>query len=277
MIKLVVIDLDGTLLDDTKKVSLENRESIAHALRQGMNVSISTGRSYISGHEYVESLGLAVPVSYQNGAMVLKESNGIREIFNAVTLRKSVAVELVKLARLEKITSIVFKDFFNTPDMMMEQIPKSSYSDYYWHSKSRISIQSRPEDFVTGDGIPEVALEGPEDTILSIVDRIQYPDGMSVIKNNTIDTHSFYEFFGAGVGKMNGLKHIAGHFGISSDEVAYIGDNFNDIDIMNGVGFSIAMSNAPDMVKKHAKFVTDRDNNESGVAQAIEQILRGEF
>jgi len=54
MIRLIVIDLDGTLLDNGKKISGENEDAIRLALDMGVAVSISTGRSYVSGHQYVE-------------------------------------------------------------------------------------------------------------------------------------------------------------------------------------------------------------------------------
>ena len=71
MIKLIVIDLDGTLLNDDKKISSTNENAIAKALEMGVHVSISTGRSYVSGHEIVEKLAIDIPVSYQNGALVV--------------------------------------------------------------------------------------------------------------------------------------------------------------------------------------------------------------
>lgn len=277
MIKLIVIDLDGTLLDEKKKVSEGNCNAIREAIKKGVNVSISTGRSYVSGHSYVKSLGLSLPASYQNGALVLQENDGEREIFNSIRLPEKSAIELVEFAREEGVTSIVFRDFFEFPDMVMQSIPASSYIGYYNNNKGRIVIDNTPERYITEMGIPQVALEAPEEKILAVVDRLNRPEEVSVVKNNTIGDHSFYEFFGPDVGKNIGLKHIVDHLGVTNEEVAYIGDNYNDIDIMNLVKLPIAMANAPDEVKTHAKVVTAKDNDNSGVAWAIEAVLRGEI
>lgn len=277
MIKLVVIDLDGTLLDETKKITNKNCEAIKLAMDNGINVCISTGRSYVSGHDYVESLGLSLPASYQNGALILQEKNGEQEIFNEIRLPEKSAIELVLLARKEGATSIVFKDFFEFPDMIMEAIPVSSYAGYYRHNEGRIMIHSNPEKFIPENGIPQVALEAPEEKILKIIKQLERPEEVSIVKNNTIGSHSFYEFFGPCVGKNIGLKHIADHMGVTNEEVAYIGDNYNDIDIMKLVKLPIAMANAPAEVKKYAKVVTEKDNDNSGVAWAIESMIRGDI
>ncbi len=80
------------------------------------------------------------------------------------------------------------------------------------------------------------------------------------------------EIFGRDVGKEIALDFLTELFDLNLSEVAYIGDNYNDLKIMQKVGFPVAMANAPQDVKTVARFVTS-SNNESGVSRAIEKIM----
>lgn len=277
MIKLIIIDLDGTLLNVNKEISAENLESLKKAIESGIAVTISTGRSYISARDYIEHLGLEVPVSFQNGALVLKPQSGKLEVLRAVLLSANHAREIVEKAREENVPYIVFRDFFESPDMYMEFIPDSPYKSYYEHNSFRIKTVKNPLYHIKSEGIPEVALEGPEDKIIKVIGRLDFNGSVSIIKNNRLGEHAFYEFFGPDVRKASSLDFLMNHFGANSEEVAYIGDNFNDIDVMKKVKLPIAMFNAPDEVKKHAKYVTERDNDSHGVAEAVMKILKGEI
>ncbi|AKI98140.1 Cof-type HAD-IIB family hydrolase [Kosmotoga pacifica] len=277
MIKLIIIDLDGTLLSCDKKISKDNLNSLKRAMNSGVAVTISTGRSFISARDYVDHLGLEVPVSFQNGALVIKCSNGKKEIIRQVLLASDWAKKIIEKSRERGVTYILFRDFFECPDMYMESVPSSPYESYYENNRFRIRTVKDPLEYIKRDGVAEVALEGPEEKILDIIRELNPDSSVSIIKNNNLENHSFYEFFGPAVGKAMGLKFLMKHFGIGPKEVAYIGDNFNDIDVMKEVGLPIAMANAPDEVKKYAKYVTESDNDNNGVAEAIIRILEGEI
>ncbi|TYB87266.1 MAG: HAD family phosphatase [Kosmotoga sp.] len=275
MIKLVVIDLDGTLLDHNKRISDENIKALKKSVEKGIEISISTGRSYISAKDYIEELELDIPVVYQNGALILHGADK-NEILRAIKLNSNHASSIVLEAKKENVNCVLYRDFFEFPDMYIEKIPDTPYASYYENNHFRIRVCDNLLDYVGNDGVVEVALEGPERKIKKVVEKTGvFSEKVSVIKNNTIKDHSFYEFFGPEVQKSIGLNYLRKVSGYSKNEVAYIGDNYNDLDVMKEAGFSVAMKNAPEDVKKHADYVTSKTNDESGVAEAVEKILEG--
>ncbi|HNQ70929.1 Cof-type HAD-IIB family hydrolase [Mesotoga prima] len=275
MIRLIVIDLDGTLLNDEKKISQENENAIRRALEMGIAVSISTGRSYVSGHEYVEQLGIDVPVSYQNGALVTFGHGEEIKVISRSVLDPSKARMIYKRATEKSLNTLVFFDFFTLPDISTVVPYDSPYREYYRHNKYRMVFEENPLKRISNDGIPEIAVEGKESLIKDLIlESNSHLQNVTVVKNDSLEDHAFYEFFGPGVGKEKGLRHILDYLNLDWDSVAHIGDNYNDLEILKKVALPIVMANGPLGVKKHASFVTVRDNNSGGVAEAIERILR---
>lgn len=279
MIQLIVIDLDGTLLDSEKKIPRENEYAIRRALDMGVAVSISTGRSYVSGHEYAEQLGIDVPISYQNGALVTYGHGENTEVISKSLLEADKARFLFKKALEKSLNALVFFDFFRLPDISTTKPSDSPYRGYYSNNRYRMLFEDNPLMRIKDEGIPEIALEGKEDRIQDLLNESNsHLENVTVIKNDNVEEHAFYEFFGPGVGKENGLIHILEYLGLSWRSVAYIGDNFNDVEILKKAELPVVMANGPDEVKRYAKLVTERDNDNGGVAEAIERILatRGE-
>lgn len=279
MIRLIVIDLDGTLLDSEKKIPRENEYAIRRALDMGVAVSISTGRSYVSGHEYAEQLGIDVPISYQNGALVTYGHGENTEVISKSLLEADKARFLFKKALEKSLNALVFFDFFRLPDISTTKPSDSPYRGYYSNNRYRMMFEDNPLMRIKDEGIPEIALEGKEDRIQDLLNESNsHLENVTVIKNDNVEEHAFYEFFGPGVGKENGLIHILEYLGLSWRSVAYIGDNFNDVEILKKAELPVVMANGPDEVKRYAKLVTERDNDNGGVAEAIERILatRGE-
>ncbi len=275
MIKLIVIDLDGTLLNHDKEISDGNKEAFEKAIKRDIGVSISTGRSYISAKKYIEELELDIPVVYQNGALILHGADK-NEILRAIKLNSKHARTIILEAKKENVNCVLYRNFFEYPDMHIEKIPDTPYTSYYENNHFRIRVCDNLLDYVDHEGVVEVALEGPERKIMKVVEKTGIiSEEISVIKNNTIEDHSFYEFFGPEVRKSIGLNYLRKVSGVSKNEVAYIGDNYNDLDVMKEAAFSVAMNNAPEDVKKHADFVTTKNNDNNGVAEAIEEILKG--
>lgn len=275
MIKLVVIDLDGTLLGRDKEIPQQNERAIIEALESGVFVSISTGRSYVSGHKYVEQLNIDIPVSYQNGSLIVDGHGKDLRIISQAFLGGKEARELYKSARAKSLNSLVFFDFFNAPDISTVELTDTPYRGYYANNAYRITFEGNPLERITDKGIAEIAIEGKESAIIDVLGELNSNlSNMTVVKNDEIEDHAFYEFFGPGAGKHNGLKHILDYLKLDWNNVAYIGDNFNDVDILKEVGLAVVMKNAPREVQKHARVVTERTNDEGGVAQAIELILK---
>ncbi len=171
MIQLIVIDLDGTLLDSEKKIPRENEYAIRRALDMGVAVSISTGRSYVSGHKYAEQLGIDVPISYQNGALVTYGHGENTEVISKSLLEADKARFLFKKALEKSLNALVFFDFFRLPDISTTKPSDSPYRGYYSNNRYRMLFEDNPLMRIKDEGIPEIALEGKEDRIQELLNE----------------------------------------------------------------------------------------------------------
>ena len=269
MVKLVVLDLDGTLLTTDKRINEVDKEAVLEAMKEGITVTIFTGRSRHSARRYIEELGIGVPVVFQNGALIVDFSSG--KVLRQVELSGEVAKRVVEGARSEGVFYIVYTDFSTIKDMMVDRPYRGPYEYYMKQNSWRIFFVRDVLDHI-GKSVAEIALIGKNEKIERVVEGLERA---SVIKSTEVGGETFWEVFGPGCSKAIALEFLMEHFGVSKDEVMFVGDGYNDIEIMDMVGFPVAMGNAPDEVKKHARFITS-SNNEGGVARAIREIaLRG--
>jgi len=276
LIKLVLIDIDGTLVRDDKTLPAENEEAIKEALQSGVLVTLVTGRNYGAAKEIIDKLQLDVPVVLQNGAFIYRPYSG--EVIRKVGLSGDVAKRVIHLCRQEGIFYILYRDFLMQKDMLIDQDYDGPFSMYLKRNAVRLDRVEDVTSFISGE-VAEVALLGNEDRILRVLRQLGDGDNFTVIKSLTREDEAFYEIFGPKVGKGEALNYLCQHFGVSPEEVMFIGDAYNDIDIMPLVGFPVAMGNAVEEVKKFAKAVT-KSNNEGGVAWAIRHFVlspKGDF
>ena len=276
MIKLVLIDIDGTLVRDDKTLPAENEEAIKEALQSGVLVTLVTGRNYGAAKEIIDKLQLDVPVVLQNGAFIYRPYSG--EVIRKVGLTGDVAKRVIHLCRQEGTFYILYREFLMQKDMLIDQDYDGPFSMYLKRNAVRLDRVEDVTSFISGE-VAEVALLGNEDRILRVLRQLGDGDNFTVIKSLTREDEAFYEIFGPKVGKGEALNYLCQHFGVSPEEVMFIGDAYNDIDIMPLVGFPVAMGNAVEEVKKFAKAVT-KSNNEGGVAWAIRHFVlspKGDF
>ncbi|NLT84046.1 HAD family phosphatase [Coprothermobacter proteolyticus] len=276
LIKLVLIDIDGTLVRDDKTLPAENEEAIKEALQSGVLVTLVTGRNYGAAKEIIDKLQLDVPVVLQNGAFIYRPYSG--EVIRKVGLTGDVAKRVIHLCRQGGTFYILYRDFLMQKDMLIDQDYDGPFSMYLKRNAVRLDRVEDVTSFISGE-VAEVALLGNEDRILRVLRQLGDGDNFTVIKSLTREDEAFYEIFGPKVGKGEALNYLCQHFGVSPEEVMFIGDAYNDIDIMLLVGFPVAMGNAVEEVKKFAKAVT-KSNNEGGVAWAIRHFVlspKGDF
>lgn len=271
LIKLICIDLDGTLLNDEKKISEKDKRAIHLARSKGFNVTIFTGRNYYAALPYVQELGIEIPVVFQNGALIATPS--LNKIFRMITLHSKIALEVVNLSKEYELYPVVYESFFSKKDMIVEKDYHGAFENYFRFNQHRTRKIDRLEEVLyKTENVAEIAVVGRDDLVENLVQNLSNKiDEFTPVKNQSIDGEIFMEIFGKDVGKEIALDFLLNFFELNLSEVAYIGDNYNDLKIMQKVGFPIAMQNAPQDVKNVAKFVTI-SNNESGVSLAIEKI-----
>jgi len=240
-IKLIALDMDGTLLTSDLEVSEMNRSMITQAMDKGVQVMLSTGRWLDFCYPYAESLQLDNYLVTVNGG----------EIWTA-------SKELVER-------------HVHATDLMVNMWNIGLEKDVYMWCVSTNHVfnsDEQPEDFHAYEWLKVGYSSEDIDKLNEIRNELSHFDHIEV--TNSLPTN--IEVNPSGVNKANGLKRVCRELGITMDQVMGIGDSMNDKKMIMQAGLGVAMGNAQDEIKEVADYVTDT-NNHDGVAKAIEHFI----
>ena len=243
-IKLVALDMDGTLLNSRHQVSKENKEAIQKAQEQGVVVVLSTGRSISTCREHADALGLTSYLVTVNGSEIWDEN---RNLFRR---------ELLKNEQIEWMYNL-----------------SRQYNAGFWAiSTERNWHDEMPEDLHNWEWM-KFGFNIEDQAIRETVFRKLQEKGEFELTNSFI--HNI-EINPIGINKAKGLEIVCGRLGIKMDNVMAVGDSLNDMAMIKEAGLGVAMGNAQEKVKLAADWVTTT-NDENGVAIAIQSwILNNE-
>lgn len=266
MIKLVAIDLDGTLFDSKKNISQENIAAIRKAKEMGVKVVIASGRPFCGVLPVLEKLDLLSSEDYvicYNGAKVLNV--GTKELIFSKTINGKFVKELYHYSLKANVNIHAFR----TDESLIT--PKHNpYTDV----EARINkIEDKIFDFekIADDEsfLKAMLVDEKEnlDNVESNIDSYFFED-YSMVRSSLI----FLEFLNKQTDKGLALEKLCAHLNITLNEVMAIGDAGNDLNMLIKAGYGVAMKNSFPYIKEAAKYETD-DNENSGVAKAFERFV----
>ncbi|MGN1141780.1 MAG: Cof-type HAD-IIB family hydrolase [Oliverpabstia sp.] len=272
-IRMIGLDLDGTVFNDAKIITPHTKEVLAEAIRQGVVVLPATGRPECGlPEEFLKIPGVKYAVT-SNGARVIEIPSG-KTVYQQM-IPCDVAVRLIRLVRQwENCAWEVYFDgqifveegeyrFLNHPDMT------PALKEYMY--RSRVPYKNLFHEIVQKNIDLEKMHMVFEDTAhrnrRMIEIREQFPE-LEVSNATTFNI----EINSIKAGKGTGLLELGKILGISREEIMACGDATNDWNMLKAAGFPVVMANADEETKKLAAFVT-RSNEEDGVAYAIERYV----
>lgn len=268
--KLVAVDLDGTLLNKEGRVSEENAWALKEFDRQGGTVALATGRSIQSAKEVFETLNLSGYTLASNGAYVAKIENGeIKEVLKSYTILPDTVKTALSLAMKTEVTVVASratqddriyfaqdKNEVNSPYYAQFNL-KESKADDLWEELEKEAISYFKLAFTDKDTSKLVKLRAQ-------LERKQI--------NSSYSDKYWLEVMAEGVNKGAALNFLTSHLSIELSDVLAFGDQENDLEMLTLSGNSIAMENAAPAVKKIADQLT-KSNEESGVAFILKEYL----
>jgi Cof subfamily protein (haloacid dehalogenase superfamily) len=272
-IRLVAIDIDGTLLDPHFQVTAANLAALKRAHRAGIEIALVTGRRHAFAMPIAEVLGFDLCLISSNGA-VTKSSRGElfhRDLLPAATCRKLLA----QMQDFRRNTVVTF-DGEDTGCLVVESVEELNGSISRWIEKNRqfIRFVVPLEEALVGDPIQAmfcgtiVRMKAAEEQLT----RAGMGQEITVLKTQyeardlcIIDVLNF------GCSKGHALRRWAEHRGFTPPEVVAIGDNYNDVEMLEFAGVPVIMGNASEDLKQSGWMVT-LGNDQSGVAAALEQL-----
>ncbi|QYG87423.1 Cof-type HAD-IIB family hydrolase [Bacillus atrophaeus] len=235
-IKLIAIDMDGTLLNDEQLISEGNRQAIREAEDKGVYVVISTGRTLMTCWELAESLKLSSYLITANGSEIWDSE------FN-----------------------LVERQLLHTDHIQMMWDLKNKHNTNFWASTVDKVWRGEFPETITDHEWLKFGFDIEDDDIRNEV--------LTELKKNkeleiTNSSPTNIEVNALGINKAAALAKVSEKLGFTMENVMAMGDSLNDIAMIEKAGVGIAMGNAQDIVKETADWVTDT-NIEDGVAKAI--------
>lgn len=238
-IKLIALDMDGTLLNDNHEVPEPNRQAIKEAKKQGMEVVLCTGRSLMACEDYAKELELDSYLVTGNGSEIWNKDGELLDR----TMMKSDLIE-----------------------MMIEL--KNKHSIHHWAaSVNRVWKNDMPEDIPNHEWLKfgfDIKDDEVRETVFDLLSNHQELE----VSNSSLTN---IEINAAGVNKAVALTKLCEELNCHMGNVLAVGDSLNDIAMIKEAGYGVAMGNAQPDVKESADWVT-AENNEAGVAKAIQKF-----
>ncbi len=274
MIKIITLDLDGTLMSpDHLTVSEENKRAIKQAHEKGVKIAISTGRTLAIMGDVCEQVPQVDYVMYSNGAGVIDRKTG-KNIYSNF-MDSDFCNEVIDFINTKKAFYEVYADG--------KSIVPGDKSDYFLHGTlpkefidnlmSRMTICKDVKSEVKGKNIEKITVYSRfQDTFDELWDYFSSMDDKvclsSSLKRN-MDVTSI------GVDKGAALDGMCRALGITQEECMAFGDAGNDCSMLRYAKYSFAMENGSDECKASAKYIT-KSNADDGVAYAIDKFVLGE-
>lgn len=269
--KLLALDLDGTTLTSENKILPEVKAAIEKA-KQHLQVMIVTGRHHTAAKPYYLELGLDSQSICCNGTYIYDYPN--KKVMVENSIPKDIGEQFITLAEKEKLKILMYVTDAMTISKTepVEFIAKleawaENFADDIRPDIRR--IDSFKQTLAENEYLWKFVVEGEPESVLEFTK-------LPFIQHNFSAEQSWsnrFDFAYKGNTKGARLQEFLAHNNISASEVIAVGDNFNDISMIEVAGLGAAMAHSADEVKASADFVTSEDNNGRGIIEVLEKFV----
>ena len=299
-IRLIAVDLDGTLLNSQKRISDADREALEAARARGVEIVPVTGRNYTFALPIIQRLPFDVPLIASNGALI-RSTRG--ETFLRCLLPQATAAAVLQAARQFRPFTVLMYDQAGPGQLRIETPPNGgpaneghgprsrgvAFSSWAQRHLSLIHFVGSLEEALDGDPL-EVLFTGPAAVMRQAAATLEssagasprvigtegqdlvYPAFRLLLTEYREQDFSILDVIRGDCSKGLALAYWSRRRGISSAQIMAIGDNYNDVEMLRFAGLPVVMGNAdPDL--KQQGWTTTLDCDSGGVAHAIQQYV----
>ncbi|MEL7655998.1 MAG: Cof-type HAD-IIB family hydrolase [Bacillota bacterium] len=270
MYRLIISDLDGTLLRDDHTLSDYTKAVIHRVSEQGIDFMLATGRIFGGAIQYAKDLKLNTPILACNGALI-KEAQG--KLLYGKPLKEEALAEVFEVLEERNLYFHCYgEESFYTEKFSDHLVGFYAFNKELPEDEQFPMIEIKPEDLLGRDTIYKVLARcAGEETRKELYNRLSEIPEISI----TTSWYDSFDICAEQVSKATAIDRYAKAKGIEPSEIICFGDNYNDVDMLQYVGMGIAVENGVEKLKEIADYVTG-NNNEDGVAKAIEKFVFGE-
>ena len=268
-VKLVVIDIDGTLLNPQKQITRRTHAAIQAARAESIIVTLATARRYGNTKPVADELGIDIPLITYDGALLMHHPR--REVVHAHPLAADIAQQAVNILSQYHVQPIVHQmnenveetwsglEAFDNPELagyfaVFPDVYRLSYDELCQDKPDPLRVVGFAQEKTIAQVVPDVARL---DCAWYTIKRGSYGCAEICVMDTLCS-------------KASGVIALARHLGIPLEQVMALGDNINDVEMLQAVGWGVAMGQSSETVRSIAHAVTT-SNAEDGVAVAIER------
>ena len=268
MYKLIACDLDETLYGNDRTIPARNVEAIKRASELGVKFIPATGRGYNSVRETLVDLGLLdkegeYVISYNGGAITENKGNRLLH-FQGLPFEE--AEELYRRGLNYDVCIHVYtREMVYAYNITQEEIARLS-------KRMQMTEEfDRDLQFLAGQDIAKVLYENRDfDYLKKIEEELKDITGNMDV---SFSSNRYIEFNSKGVTKGAGLRFVAEMLGIKREETIAIGDNFNDLSMIQEAGLGVGVQNTIQGMRQYCDYITEATNDEGGVGEVIEKFI----
>lgn len=265
--RLLVCDLDGTLLDRPPDLDPALVDGLRRAMERGLLVSIATGRMPAGTVRYRDELGIRAPMIFYNGALV-RDHEAERDLL-ALTLPRGILWQAHDVFAHAPVDPLFYRD--DQLYCLAESFATRAYSE---QQDVPLEVIDAPADFLRMGGFVKSLLIGHPQSLPTVRAEVEAVVGAAA--RLVMTRRDYLELIPPAASKGAALRFLAGHLGVPLDEVIAVGDQENDIDMIRAAGLGIAMPLAPEPVRQAAGRVAPPDS-EGGLLALFTEILPEHF
>ncbi len=285
MIKLLALDLDGTTLNSYGEIPDANRQAIRAAEERGVLVTIATGRRFRDAQPVGIDLGLNAPLITHNGALIKYAES--EETVVCSLLSTDTSLEVVRVGKDFGGDALVSIDPHGQGTLLYDRVsednlPLKKYlrwsEDLHGGEAGRLGVEhvESLEHVIPENEIVHISFSGTCEAMSAMMSVLGRELGNTVTLLPTIYPQwdfTLIDILPPDASKGHGVAELAAINRLTSNNVMVIGDNFNDLEMLEYAGTAVVMGNAAPKLLERPEFYTTLSNDESGVAVAIERFI----
>ncbi len=269
-IKIVVFDLDGTLLADNGTIGEDTRTLIRKLKEYDVRFTFATGRLHSAITYMAEDLDLKVPLVSLDGSLIKSYPEG-NTLFESFVQKKHVkkALDFVKKYTLNIALCHADAIYYTEENYIITQLMEKFGARYE-------QVDSYDDYF---DKTLEISIAGDNKNFMKYIwERMSFPYSFglksSYFKSHRHDNIYYIEIRKKNASKGGGVLRLLKYLKLKPNEAAVVGDWYNDISLFKTKAYKVALANAVPEIKRMADLITERNNNEDGTAEFLEKLLK---
>lgn len=269
-IKLLVLDIDGTIAGESNNISEPVKEAITAAKAQGIKVAIATGRMFRSALRFHQDIGSTLPLIAYQGAWIQDPVS--EQIYQHLPVSREMAQQLLDYFEQPELRSLLSVHFYINDQLYVREITTETQLYAERSGIKPIAVGDLRQVLTTYEPTKILALCDDTDIIdnlLGSLSRQYTPAELYLTKS----VATFFEATNPFANKGLAVRYLAEELlGLQPNNVMTIGDNFNDLEMLEYAGIGVAMGNAPSQVQAIADWVAP-SVEQDGAAVAIKKLL----